>query len=170
MGCERIEELLSPYLEDDLTQEQKQTVEDHLHTCPSCAELLSLMREARESMSFFPEVEVSEELAEKLYALPHKRNKFRFISDILLRPSLQPVMAAATVLLVIVSFYMFHPQRNAINRSIERQFHIGISKVEKLYAEAEYITHSLGEYKDNLLVSLKNLKPFKGNEDEQPKT
>lgn len=170
MGCERIEELLSPYLEDDLTQEQKQTVEDHLHTCSRCAELLSLMKEARESLSFFPEVEVSEGLAEKLYAFPYKRRKFRFISDVLLRPSFQPIMAAATVLLVIMSFYLFHPQRSTINRSIERQFHIGLSKVEKLYAEAESITRSLGEYKDNLLVSLKSLKPFKGNEDNQPKT
>lgn len=170
MGCESIEELLSPYLEDDLTLEQKQTVEDHLHTCSSCAELLSLMREARASLSFFPEVEVSEELAEKLYALPHKRRKLRFIPDVLLRPSFQPVLAAVTVLLVIVSFYMFHPQRSAINRSIERQFHIGVSKVEKIYAEAESITRSLGEYKDDLLVSLKNLRLFRGNENDQPKT
>ena len=60
MGCERIEELLSPYLEDELTQEDRQTVETHLYTCASCAELLSLMREARESLSSFPEVYVSE--------------------------------------------------------------------------------------------------------------
>jgi len=113
---------------------------------------------------------VSEELTEKLYALPQKRKKFKFISDILMRPSFQPVMAAITVLLVLVSFYVFHPERSAINRSIERQFHIGISKVEKLYAEAGSITHTLGQYKDNLLVSLKNFKPFRGNEDEQPKT
>jgi hypothetical protein len=73
-------------------------------------------------------------------------------------------------LLVLVSFYVFHPERSAINRSIERQLHIGFSKVEKLYAEAESITHSLGEYKDNLLVSIKNLKPFRGNEDKQPKS
>jgi hypothetical protein len=79
-------------------------------------------------------------------------------------------MAAATVLLVFVSFYVFHPERSEINRSIERQYKIGISKVEKLYAEAESITHTLGEYKDNLLVSIKNFKPFRGNEDEQPKT
>jgi len=170
MGCERIEELLSPYLEDELTQEQKQTVDTHIHTCPSCAELLSLMREATESLSFFPEVDVSESLIEKLYELPQKRRKFRFIADFLLRPSFQPIMAAATVLLVFVSFYMFNPERSAINRSIERQFNIGFSKVEKIYAEAESITHTLGEYKVSLLVSIKNFNPFRGNEDEQPKT
>jgi hypothetical protein len=79
-------------------------------------------------------------------------------------------MAAATILLTVVSFYMFHPNRSAINDAIERQFHLGLSKIEKLYAEAESITQSLGEYKDSFLFSLNNLNPFKGNEDTQPKT
>lgn len=170
MGCERIEELLSPYLEDELTQEERLTVETHIHTCSDCAELLSLMRQTKESLAAFPEVDVSENLVEKLYELPQKRKKFRFVPDFLLRPSFQPIMAAATIILVFVSFYMFHPERSAINQSIERQFNIGFSKVEKLYAEAESITQTLGEYKDNLLVSIKNFKPFRGNEDEQPKT
>jgi anti-sigma factor RsiW len=170
MGCERIEELLSPYLEDELSQDDRLMVEEHLRTCASCPELLSLMRETRESLASFPEVDVSEGLVEKLYELPLKKKKFQFVTDFLLRPSLQPIMAAATVLLVVVSFYAFHPERSAINRSIERQYKIGVGKVEKLYAEAESLTHTLGEFKDNLLVSIKNFKPFRGNEDEQPKT
>jgi hypothetical protein len=170
MGCERIEELLSPYFEDELEQEERRTVENHLRTCTSCAEMLLLLRETKESLSSFPELDVSEALTEKLYDLPQKKKRFGFVIDFLVRPSFQPIMAAATVLLVIVSFYMFNPERSAINRSIERQFHLGFSKVEKLYAEADSITHTLGEYKDNLLVSLKNLKPFRGDEDKEPRT
>jgi hypothetical protein len=170
MGCERIEELLSPYLEDELTQEQIQTVETHLQTCQDCAELLFLMRETKESLFSFPEIDVNEGLIEKLYDVPKKKTGFKSAFEFLMRPSFQPVMAVATVLLVFVSFYMFHPERSAINRSIERQLHIGISKVEKLYAEAESITQTLGEYKDNLLVSLKNLRLFGGDENGQPKT
>ena len=77
MGCERMEELLSPYLEDELTEEERQTIQIHIRTCASCAELLSLMRETKKSLSFFPEVDVSESLTEKLYELPQKRKKFR---------------------------------------------------------------------------------------------
>lgn len=170
MGCERIEELLSPYLEDDLASEEKHAVETHLRACAGCTELLSLMRQTRDSLASFPAVEVSENLIEKLYDLPRRSKKFGFVKDFLLRPSFQPIMAAATVLLVCISFYAFHPERSVIDRSIERQFKIGVAKVEKLYAEAESFTHTLGEYKDSLLVSIKNLKPFRGNEDEQPKT
>ncbi len=170
MGCERWEELLSPYLEDELTEDERLALQTHIRACADCAELLSLMKETKESLSTFPEVDVSESLVEKLYELPKKRKKFRFVQDFLLRPSFQPIMAAATVLLVFVSFYAFHPERSAINRAVERQFKIGVSKVEKLYAGAESLTHTLGEYKENLLVSIKNFKPFRGNEDEQPKT
>ena len=170
MECKTIEDLLSPYLEDELTLEERQTMEEHLRSCQSCAELLSFMEEARTSLATLPELEVSEDLTKKLYDLPQKKKKFSLVFDFLLRPSLQPVMAAATVLLVVVSFYMFHPNRSAIDRALERQLHIGYSKVEKLYAEAESITHSLNEYKDNLLVSIKKLKPFIGNEDNQSKT
>jgi hypothetical protein len=170
MGCERIEELLSPYLENELTQEERQTVDTHILACSDCAELLSLMKQTTESLASFPEVEVSDNLIEKLCGLPQKRKKFHFVKDFLLRPAYQPVLAAATILLVFVSFYAFHPERSAINRSVERQFKIGFSKVEKLYAEAGSITQTLGEYKDSFLVSIKNLKPFRGNEDEQPNT
>jgi hypothetical protein len=170
MGCERWEKLLSPYLEDELTQDESLALQTHILTCADCAELLSLMKETKVSLSTFPEVDVSENLVEKLYELPKKRKKFRFVKDFLLRPSFQPIMAAATVLLVCFSFYAFHPERSTINRAIERQFKIGVSKVEKLYAGAESLTHTLGEYKDNLLVSIKNFKPFRGDEDEQPKT
>lgn len=170
MGCERIEELLSPYLEGELAKNDMQAVESHVLVCPRCAELLSLLKETAETLSSFPELDVRESLREKLYDIPQKKKRFQSVFDFLMRPSLQPVLAAVTVFCVIVSFYAFHPQRAAINRSIERQFHIGISKVEKLYAEAESITRSLGEYKDTILVSLINLNPFKGDEDEQPKT
>ena len=170
MECKNIEELLSPYLEDELTQQERQAVEEHLASCPACTILLSLMKEAHISLSTFPELEVSRDLVEKLYGVPQKKKRFSLVYDFLLRPSFQPILAAVAILLTVVSFYMFHPNRNAIDEAIERQFHIGLSKVEKLYAEAESVTNSLGEYKDSFLVSLKNLNPFKGNEDTQPKT
>ncbi len=170
MGCEHIEELLSLFLEGELAHEERQSVESHIRDCPTCEELLSLLRETKESLSSFPELDVSESLTEKLYDVPVKKKRFGFVFDFLLKPSVQPIMAAVAVVCVLVSFYAFHPERAAINREIDRQFHIGISKVTKLYAEAESLTQSLGEYKDNFLVSLKNLNPFRGNEAEQPKT
>lgn len=165
MKCETIEELLSPYLDDELSPGEKNEVERHLKTCKSCSDLLCFLRETKESLADFPQLEVSENLLDSLYAIPSKKKRFKLSLDFLLRPSLQPILAGATVLLIMVSFYFFHPDKKFINRSIDRQIHLGYSKIERLYAKAESFTDDLGAYKDNILVSLKNIKPFRENED-----
>jgi predicted anti-sigma-YlaC factor YlaD len=165
MKCEKIEELLSPYLENELSPEEKRLVEEHLESCKECRLLFSSLEEAQRSLSRFPELEVSERLSERLYSIPAKKKRFRLSFDFLLRPSLQPILAAATVLLTLISFYAFNPNRKAIDKSIDRQFHLGLNKVEKLYAKAESFTSNLGEYKDDILTSLKNIKIFGGTEE-----
>jgi hypothetical protein len=160
MECKQIEELLSPYLEGELAPDENRTVEAHLQTCTDCSELLGLMREAQKSLADFPEIDVSADLLEKLYTLPAKKSWLRSFSDFLLRPALQPVFTAATIVMIMFSFYYFHPERSQINKSIDRQLHIGYKKIQKIYADAESFTGTLGEYKDNLLVSIKNIKLF----------
>ena len=168
MKCEKIEELLPPYLEDELSPEEKRAVEKHLKTCENCSMLFSFMEESRESLADFPEMELSEDLLDRLYSIPSKKRKFKlsFPSfDFLLRPALQPVLAAATIVLIIISFYFFNPDKSLIDKSINRQIHLGYSKIERLYAKAESFTDSMGEHKDNILVSLNNIKLFGGTED-----
>ena len=38
MNCKKIEELLNPYIDQELDAESTQTVEEHLKSCPSCRE------------------------------------------------------------------------------------------------------------------------------------
>ncbi len=165
MRCEFIEELLSPYLEDELDQEEKRAVKEHLETCKNCSLLFSYIRDTRESLTGFPEMEVSKNLLDRLYSIPDKKKKFRLSFDFLFHPSLQPLLAAATILVMVVSFYSLSPDRNRINKSISRQVHLGYSKVGKLYARAETFVDTLGEHKDNIFVSIKNIKLFDGNGD-----
>ncbi len=164
MKCEKIEELLSPYLDNDLSLAEKNAVVEHLKTCPSCSELLSFLKESQESLTDFPQLELSENLLDRLYAIPSKKKRFKFSLDFLLQPSLQPVFAAATILMIIVSFYLYNPDRKFIEKSIDRQVHLGYSKIERMYAKVESFTDSLDAYKDDILVSLKNANPFGGNE------
>jgi len=160
MNCEKIQELLSPYIEDELSEERKQEVEKHLQGCASCRMLLVSLKEAREAMGAFPQLEVSERLMSQLYALPHRKKRFKFSFDFLLRPSLQPILAAATIILTLISFYFFNPNKAQIDKSINRQIHLGYSEIERLYAKAETLATNIGEYKNNILVSLLNLNPF----------
>jgi hypothetical protein len=113
-----------------------------------------------DSLSDFPEAEISHSLMNRLYSIPSSKRKFRINLDFLVKPSLQPVFAAASIILILVSFYFFNPEKNKFDKAVSQHIHQGYSEIEKLYAKAESFTQSLGEHKDNLLVSIKNLNPL----------
>lgn len=163
MNCEKIEELLSPYIEGELDTETSSAVKTHLQTCEGCASLLSFIQKTQESLSDFPELEVSHTLLERLHNIPTEKKRFNLGLDFFLRPSFQPIFAAATVFLTISSFYFFNPNKSQFDKALSRQLHLGYSKAEKLFIKAESVTYSLGEYKDRVLVSLKNINPLDKN-------
>jgi anti-sigma factor RsiW len=168
MKCERIQELLSLLLEGELTAEEKALVEGHLQSCPSCALLLSALKETRRALEGIPELEVSPELLSRLSAIPTAKKKFSFSLDFLLKPSLQPVFAAASVFLTLISFYLFNPNKKSIDRTVEQQLRLGYSQAEKIYARAGSFTDRLGDRAGNIFASIKNWKIFGANEDQTP--
>ncbi len=165
MECNRMEDLISPYLDGELSAAEGQVVEAHLRECPECRELLGFLSEVNASLQALPELEVSPSLQERLLAIPERKSRFRYSLNFLVRPSLQPVLAAATVLLTVLSFYAFSPQRTTINKTVERQFHLGYKKIGQLYTRAESITSSLAGYKDNLVVTIQNKNPLQREEE-----
>ncbi len=167
MTCERFEELLSAYLEGGLSGEEKREMDGHLAACSSCAELLSLFRETQGALAGFPELEPGPALMAKLYAIPEKKKFFQPVFDFLVRPDLQPVFAALSVLFIAVSFVFFAPQGRGIHKALDRQLHLGYSQVEKLYAKAESVTDEFGSIKNTVVDSIKTLNPIKGQEDKK---
>lgn len=166
MTCERTEELLSFYLEGEVSPEEAARIEAHLESCARCSRLLSFLEQTHQALAGFPELEPRQNLLSALYAIPKKKKRrFSLSLDFLLRPSLQPVFAAATVFLTLVSFYVFHPDKKFINRTIDKQIHLGYSQAEKLYTKAGSWADDLGVHKDNILTSLKGMKIFGGNEE-----
>jgi hypothetical protein len=113
----------------------------------------------------FPEVEPGPALLARLYAVPEKKQFFKPVFDFLVRPDLQPVYAAFTVLFIALSFVFFAPQGRGIQKAIDRQLHLGYSQVEKLYAKAGSVTDELGSFKNTVVDSIKTLNPLKGQEE-----
>jgi anti-sigma factor RsiW len=165
MSCERIQELLSPYLDGDLSPSERAEMDSHLKACPDCAELLGRLRTALAAFASFPEVDLSEDLRARLSAIPDQARRPRFSLDFLFKPALQPVLAAATGFLMLFSVYMVSPNKSAINRTISLQFHRGISSVEKLYVKAGSLTDRLGEFANGLFASAKDINPLGRGED-----
>jgi len=164
MVCDKIEELLTAYADGELSPGERAVVERHLEACPDCAALLASLRTADAVLARFPEVEPPADLREKLYAIPARR-KFRFGLDVFMRPALQPVFAAAALFLTLFTFYVFSPAKGQIDKAVSRQFHLGFSRIEKLYAQAGSLTDSLGGFADNVLVSLKKANPLGKNDE-----
>jgi anti-sigma factor RsiW len=167
MTCERFEELLSAYLEGEVSPEEKREMDAHLAACSACAELLTVFRETQEALRGFPELEPGPALMDRLYAIPEKKRLFRPVFDFLLRPSLQPVFAALSALFIAISFVFFLPQGRGIQKAIDRQLHLGYSQVEKLYAKAGSVTDELGSLKNTVVDSIKTLSPSKGQEEKK---
>lgn len=166
MSCERIQDLLSPYLNGEIAPDDRAEVEGHLAACPDCAALLARLREAVAAFAAFPEIEPSEDLAARLAAIPGRAGRGRRLSfDFLFKPALQPILAAATGFLMLFSIYMVSPDKGAINRTISRQFHRGISSIEKLYVRAGSLTDRLGEYANGMFASAKDVNPLGRGED-----
>ena len=161
MKCEKFEELLSSYLENELNSKEKKEVKTHLKECKSCSALLSAVKETTESLTDLPELDVNKDLLEKLYTIPTKKKKFKPSFGFFTRPALQPVFAVACVLLIVLSFYFFHPDRDYINKSIDRQVHLGYSKIQQIYVQAGALKDSIGENANNFFRSFEKLNPLK---------
>ncbi len=161
MSCERFEDLLVAYADGELDAPARASVEAHLRDCPGCAELLSYLRAASASLAALPEIEPSPELRRELWAVPARKTAAGKVFDLLLRPSLQPFYAAASILLALFSLYMINPDKAAIDRAVVRTFHRGYSQVEKLTAEAGAVKDSIGDFAQNLYASIESISPFK---------
>jgi hypothetical protein len=171
MTCERTEELLSAYLEGDLAPAERAEVEAHLAACPECAELAGLVREGMAAAAALAEIEPSPELLARLYDVPEAKKArkpfFRPVFEWLGRPALQPVYAAASGVLIVLSFVLFHPEGRGIRKAIDVQLHRGIGTVEKLYADAGGLKGEIRAVSANFVKSFNTLGLLKGDEKKQ---
>jgi len=167
MTCERPQELFSAYLEGTLDPAVRRDLEAHLADCPECAAVLAGLRKIDAAVAGWPELEPSPALLARLNAIPTAGKKWRFVPDILLRPSLQPVFAGAALLLVFVSFIFLAPQGRSFQKAVNRQVHLGWNAAERIYAKAGSVTERLGGYKDNVVSSLRTLNILKKSETEK---
>lgn len=171
MTCQRIEQLLSAYLEGELAAAERAEVESHFDACPDCAALAGLMKETMAAGKGFPEIEPAPALFARLYDIPEaasrKKRLFRPAFNWLTRPSLQPVYATLTGLLIVLSFVLFHPEGRGIRKQIDIQLHRGIGTVEKLYADAGSVKGEIKALSANVVKSFNTLGLLGGDEKKQ---
>ncbi len=159
MTCDRVQDLLSLYLDGELEGTAKAEFEAHLSACPECADLLARMRAAMAAFSGFPEVEPGPGLRRKLLAIPSRAPRFRDRAAALFRPALQPVWAAAMGVLLLAGVYLALPNKGLINRTISQGLHRGFATVERLYVKAGSVSDRIGAFANNVIDSAKAASP-----------
>ena len=66
MNCDEIEVYLTGYLDGELTQQDRQPVENHLRTCEKCGKILAELRKAKEATRSLEMVQPQEEDWERM--------------------------------------------------------------------------------------------------------
>jgi len=166
MNCRRIENLLPAYREGSLPAREQAIVAAHLARCPECRRFGALLEETDRALTGFPCPRVSDRLRQRLYALPRRANeKTQPARGFFLRIVRQPLFVPAAAVLLAAVLFVTNPNRDKILKSFDRQVHIGVHKVEILYAKAGSLLDKLNSYKEDALVSLKRINPLSKNGD-----
>lgn len=102
MECLRIEQWLSEYLESSLPAEERESVEKHLETCKSCADLLSEMRSVLSICHSYPVLDLDPDFLDKILVRtsghPRTRSFGERLNQYFLRPLLAPRFAVGASL------------------------------------------------------------------------
>ncbi|MCP2520916.1 zf-HC2 domain-containing protein [SCandidatus Aminicenantes bacterium Aminicenantia_JdfR_composite] len=148
MKCEEFEEILSLYIEGEISGKIKTNLEKHLQECSNCKSFLTSMLDIKKTLSNFPELEVSNNLIENIL---RKTKPKKGISLII--PYLEPALATLAALIIIISLLIPHSQK--IYLAIEKQIYSIYGEIKELEVKGESLKGILIGYKENLLDSFK---------------
>lgn len=111
MECKRIQELLSPYLDKNLTEKEIALVEEHLRACPRCPQELERLKRTVHLVSSLEEVEPPESFLSEIHRkLKAKSRRRRFFDKLFFPlPVKLPLEALAAVLIAVVIVSLNRP-------------------------------------------------------------
>lgn len=137
----RIQNQLSAYLDDELSSDQRMSVEAHLSECPECAEILADFQQNRQSIGALtheapPIVDiVLPQLADRGPVRQKVLPTFGELWDRVSRPAISGVGALATVGLVValVYFNLMMPGSNDTYTGDPLDFYLAIHTEDTAY-------------------------------------
>jgi hypothetical protein len=172
MECQQIEELLSDYIENTLSETDHQQVKDHLDHCSACVELKEKMEEM---MMILPDLqeEIPFFMKNRLYHIP-ERLEMKYLPP---NPFFRWVAAALIFFAVCLNVFYFTniypPARKALHSMVDNIEYVIVNTeavVEKLKGAKDFFT-STSEITPDIQTdisqnSLKESNYFKGGNHE----
>ncbi len=118
--CRDIENNLSLYLDDLLSNEDKAAVEEHLQSCPRCAKTLARLSKTKELTNSLNEVEPPPWFKQKIMArVREEAGKKSFIHKLFYPLQIKiPVQIFATVCIAVLAVYLYRAGEDRIQEIV----------------------------------------------------
>ena len=110
--CEKIKELLDPFLDNDLSRREKVMVKKHLKGCPSCRTALEKERETEEMLAALPRLRCPDKVVRKIEALTIGHHKSESIFDKLFHIHLElnwRILSLGVAATAVILLFVLHP-------------------------------------------------------------
>lgn len=126
MNCRSAEHLFSAFIEDELSQEERRSLESHLMSCRRCALSVKELRASLELMASLPNVETSVHFEEEVMDRIRSGEALRptlieWLGEMLTPARLRPVfLAGAAVCAVWISTLLIHPGTGDLRPQVAR--------------------------------------------------
>jgi len=161
MKCARLQKLLLPYLENELSPKKKKLVEAHLRTCRNCSRELESLKKVSLLLASLPEFEIRPALQARLYSLPaqfeiERRPRWHLL-DFFLKPSAQPIIATVCIFLIFISFFFYHPDGRYLSQSFKEKVSLFFGRIEKTVSRVEGLPGYMPLVRKNIIDSLKHI-------------
>ncbi|MGE5174747.1 MAG: zf-HC2 domain-containing protein [Hyphomicrobiales bacterium] len=124
MNCRNAENLFSAFIEDELSEEERRSLETHLMACRRCALSVKELRATLEAVASLPSVETTAHFEEDVMDRIRSGEALRpslieWLGDVLAPSRLRPVfLAGAAVCAAWIAVLLVHPPTDSIGPSI----------------------------------------------------
>jgi predicted anti-sigma-YlaC factor YlaD len=146
MDCQKIEDLISMYIEDELSRELHDEVALHLDECEECRKLKEKIEDL---MGFFPELEeeVPFYLKNRLYYIPESQETEAMLeSRYYLLRWIAAVIGTFVLFLNLFYFTNIYPPAN-------RVLHSAAGQIQTITVQAEAFIQKVAETRGMVLIS-----------------
>jgi len=110
MKCHRINILLPAYLDNEVTAEERKTIEEHLNSCPGCQKALNDLTKTVELTRNLPKLEPPPFFEQRIMARIREEStpKRSFWKKIFYPLHIKvPIQVMATVVIAVLAFYLY---------------------------------------------------------------
>lgn len=116
ISCERAWELLSQQMDEPLSHQEKQELEEHLAVCPSCRKDQEELEQMKETLKGLEELQAPVNFTARVMAQVQMESQGKFkVIPLWRRPQVRALAGLAACALLCIGIYRFMPQGNNLN-------------------------------------------------------